>query len=130
MKNIIALSFLWLFLVATAFAGPPEVKKVNISKTELKPGDEIQMTIEFTEPDVASVELLSREYYYDAPPMKLQQTDNKNVWAFMTNVPYDAPAGTHHLEIKAMDQDGNEIVGEQCEGCQYGKTGVVQIKIN
>ena len=121
---LMGLSFLTL-------ANSPEIENINVSKNEFSPGDSITVTIEFSgEPtDISSVELFSREYYYDAPELKMQQLEDKNVWILKGNVPYDTPSGTHHLEIQALNKEGEEIV-DQCSECEYGKTGVVEIKVN
>ena len=129
MKKLFLITF---FLGFTTFTmgNNPEIKDISLSKETYSPGDSITISVEFTgdASAVSSVELFSREYYYDAPELKMQQMEDKNVWLLKGNVPYDTPPGTHHLEIKALNKNGKEIV-DQCNECSYGKTGVIELKI-
>lgn len=132
MKKIIALFALTLLAVFTIIAAEPGLKEVKIDKEVYKPGESVSVSIEFTgkATEIQSVELFSREYRYDAPKMMMQLLgDGKNIWVLKADLPYDAPLGTYHVEIKALDKDGKEIVSNDCANCTFGKTGVFKFEV-
>jgi hypothetical protein len=132
MKNLISLLLVLSVTMLTSFAAEPEIKEIKLDKTELKPGEAVSVSIEFTgkPTEIQSVELFSREYYYDAPKMMMQLLgDGKNIWVFKAELPYDAPLGTYNVEVKALNKKGEEIVAGECNNCTYGPTGVFKFEV-
>lgn len=133
MKRVIAVIGVLLLLVTVAEA------KIKLVEAKVEPaaatvGEQVVGHVEFTgkAKNVSKVLIIPREYAYeiDSPfQMVKDESTKKNVWKLETRVPYDAPSGKIHLEIKALDNDGEEIVIEEYESQVHGKAGVVEFEI-
>ncbi len=125
MKRMMFVSVLVLLTALSAFAKQPTVVDAKIDPAVAAPGAKVVITVEFTgkTADVESVEVLVKEYPYDAPEMILQPKEGseKNVWELVGQVPYEAPLEKLTLEVKALDKDGEQIVTEACKDQYWGK---------
>jgi len=100
---------------ATAASGPG-LSDAKIEPATIKPGGHVVITATVADPakTVAKLEAIVTEY----PVMKLPlndagQGDDKTagdgIYTLGFNVPEEAPAGTYHLDISALDAAGNAI---------------------
>ncbi len=115
------------------FAGGPKVKSISASSTELSPGQTATITVQLKGKarDVKSMEFIVREFPYDVPPYVLKSVDEKKnrKWEAQIPVPYEAPVGTFHLELKVKMADGSELVSEETSGNSYGKAGTLVVSV-
>ncbi len=102
--------------------------KASIEPPAAAAGDFVKGTVEFSGIcDLQKVLIIPREYAYDIDQpfaMKKQQGEAE-VWVLETYVPYEAYPGKVHLEIKAVDKDGAEVVIKEFEEQQFGKAGLI-----
>ncbi|MFQ5606030.1 MAG: choice-of-anchor X domain-containing protein [bacterium] len=119
MRKVLLYLFCSIFAGITGCATQLSVKQVMVDPPELAAGEDAKIVVVFTGPKnkVASVTATVREN----PEFTYTLTDDgtngdekarDNIWTAQTTVPYEALAGTYHLDIRAMDKDGNEIVVE------------------
>ena len=101
---------------APAVTGVASLSNAKVEPATVKPGDHVVITATVADPakTVAKVEAIVTEY----PVMKLPlndagQGDDKaggdSIYTLGFNVPEEAPAGTYHLEISALDAAGNAV---------------------
>ena len=80
--------------------------------------------------DIQKVEMIVREFPYDAPPIIFEPVDeNDEAWSNKLAIPYQTPPGTYHLELKVTLKDGTQLITEGNEDNAYGKAGVVAVKV-
>jgi hypothetical protein len=132
MRTLVAVGFL-LLTVCLALAEQPKVVQTTISPQKASVGNSVKVTVEFTgkPSDIQKVYLVVRGYEYDTDPYPLKpaaKTD-KNIWSVKEPVPYNAPAETYHLDINAMDKNGDEIVTKGFETNSSGKAGSVKLTV-
>jgi hypothetical protein len=135
MKKIWGIFFISALCTVTAFGQKNniEVKSFKIDPNPVKLGNTITATVEFTgkQKKLKSVELYSREYGYDAPQMRLIPDKNKklNIWTFEFQIPYEIPAGTYTMELKAVTKKDVQIESKTCNNCVYGKTAEIKVTV-
>ena len=120
-------------MVLVAFAGDPKVKSIEASSETVKPGETLEMQVTFKgkATSIKNVEMITREFPYDAPPIIFSpEGDNKKVWKISFPIPYEAPPGKYHLELKVTLEDGSVIVSGDTEDQAYGKSGLMVITVN
>jgi len=131
MKKLIVV--LVMLCTSFTFAAKPKFVKAEIQPAAAKPGDAVKLVVEFSgnAQKIEKLKITVREYAYDTDPFYLEEPDqeNPNIWSLETEVPYDAPSGTIHLEIKAMDKKGREIVTKEYKNQTWGRTGLVKFTI-
>ena len=123
--------FLLAALIVFAIAGP-KVASIDIGDGEAAPGETISMTVKFSgkATKIKSVEMITREFPYDAPPMIFKPTnDKKKEWTTTLSVPMEAPPGTYHLELKVLLESGDQVITEETKDQAYGKAGLSVVKI-
>lgn len=129
MKRFAIVSVLLLF-VSLSFA---EVTvEAKIDPAAAAGGDWVKGSVEFTGVGgLQKVLIIPREYAYeiDQPFAMKKQEGDKEVWVLETMVPYEAYPGKVHLEIKAIDKDGAEVVIKEYEEQQFGKAGLIVFEI-
>lgn len=132
MKRSTAVSIMLFSIAVIAYAGQPKIKKTILEPEEAAAGDSIRLTIQFTgkHEDLKEVYLTVREYPYEYSKILLQPVEGKkNTWVVEETIPYEAPTGTYHLDVNAIDKDGNEIIEKGFENNSTGKAGTVILKI-
>jgi len=125
-------------LMVVMLVAPTAFAKVKLVKAVIEPaaaaaGEQVTVTVEFSgkAKNVKQVMLIPREYAYDIDqPYYLQQdASGKNIWMLQGPIPYEAPAGSVHLEVKAVDKDGKEIVLKKFKDQEFGKAGLIDFEI-
>ncbi len=133
MKKWHVIGAILLFFPVAALCDQPTVKSATITPTEVTPGDTVTMEIEFSgkTSDLKEVFFRVREFPNEAPARNLQPAKNRkgNVWVLVSEVPYEAPAQTYHLDVTAIDKDGEEIVTKGMEEQSTGKAASVTMKV-
>ena len=110
------------------------VKQTMIDPPQVNVGDDAKIVIVFTgeKNSVATVIATVREN----PEMYFSLNDDgengdekagDNIWTYTITIPWDAPSDTYHLDIRARDQEGNEIITEGYEQQSTGRSGTVEI---
>jgi hypothetical protein len=131
-RTILAMLILLCFAVAI-YAGQPKLVKAEIKPAVAEPGETVKMTIELTGKanDLKEVSFVIREYLYDQPRRYLSplKDSKKNVWVLEETVPYDAPYDIFHLDVRALDKKGKEVVSEGLEDNETGRTAAVKFEI-
>ncbi len=130
MKKSLCL-FVLLVAAGLALAGQPVVKSCKINPAVAAPGDTVAIFMEFDgdASAIKSIMVTVREYPYEAPKYHLKPTENKNIWTCKTLVPWDAPVQTFHLDIKALDDQDEEIVTPGYENNTGGRAGMLEFKV-
>ena len=132
MKRTITSIFTLLFIVAVALAGDPKVKSIESDNPEAKPGETVTMTITFKgkASSIKSVEMIVREFPYDAPPIIFRAADSKKkVWTNSLPIPPEAPPGKYHLELKVVMESGDQVISDDHKDQSYGKSGLLEVTI-
>jgi len=98
------------------------LKQVMVDPPQITRGSKAKIIVVFKGPKskVASVQATVREnpeitYNLNDNGTNGDEKANDNIWTAQTTVPYDAPAGMYHLDIRAIDKDNNEIVSRELE---------------
>ncbi len=113
------------------------VKEMMVEPPRVNVGAQVKIMVAFTGPknSVATVIATVREdpEMYFALNDEGQDGDEivgDNVWTYTATVPWDAPADTYHLDIRARDQDGDEIITKGYEQQTTGRSGTIAITVN
>ena len=119
--------------IGAGWAAQPTLKDATVEPAVAAPGDAMKIQIEFKgdTKKVKSVTLMVREYPYEGPTMDLKPVDDKkrNLWVLESNVPWDAPSESFHLDIGAVDYDSKPIITEGFEDNWTGKTGTIEFEV-
>lgn len=122
-----------LFVAGIALADQPKVKVAKIEPAVATVGDTVKMVVEFTgkQKDLKEVSFIVREFQYETPRyyLKADKNSKKNRWILMQPIPYEAPSQVYHLDLRALDKDGKEIVTKGYEKQVTGKAGSVKLEI-
>jgi hypothetical protein len=133
MRKFFVVVMVVLFSVSLVLAAQPKLKTIKVEPQTVTTGEKAKMTVEFTgsKEDIKEVYFEVREYIYEAPRYTLapDAASKGNVWILEQTVPYDAPSGEMHLDITAVDKDGNKIVTKDLDQQAVGTTGTVKIEI-
>lgn len=136
MKKLLIIALLILCIPIVVLSKQPTLKSSKIEPAVAAPGDTVKITVEFTgsAKKLKEVSFIVREYPYDYPRTYFQpvKESKKNVWVLVGPVPYDAyeaSGETLHLDLKAIDKDGKEIVTKGHEEQTTGKTGTIEFKV-
>ena len=129
------MSVLLMVLIAApiCFADQPKLVTSAIEPDSVAAGQFVKISVEFsgTKEDLTEVYLTVREYPEDFPkiPLHTAEGEEKSLWAEEGEVPWDAPMGTVHLDINALDKDGKEVVSEGFEDNDTGRAGTIELNI-
>jgi len=133
MKKLFIVAVLIFCLPLVVAAKQPKLKSATIEPKVTATGDTVKITVEFTGKvkDVKEVSFIVREYPYDYPRTYLTplKDKKKNIWVLEGPVPWDAYAQTYHLDLRALDKKGKEIVSKGCEKQTTGRTGTIEFKV-
>jgi hypothetical protein len=115
--------------------------KLKIAETKALPqsagaGDETTFMVKVDGPiqKINKIDVTVREY----PEMVValndsgEEGDEKSgdgMWSRKITIPWNAESGIYHLEVTAMDVDGNEIISQGFENQSFGKSGVIEITV-
>ena len=132
MKYLVSIILFSMSLAA--IAGGPKIKSISSSKEGgVKPGESATVTITLKGKAklVKSMEFVVREFPYDVPPYELKAVEGKKnkVWTATIPVPFEAPAGTYHLELNVKLNDGSSLMTEDSKGNAHGKAGTVLVTV-
>ncbi|MBN2028931.1 hypothetical protein JW824_01690 [bacterium] len=113
------------------------VRQMMVDPPTVNVGSQAKIMVVFTGPKnaVSTVIATVRENpeMYFALNDEGQDGDEEagdNVWTYTVSVPWDAPADTYHLDIRARDQEGNEIITGGYEQQETGRSGTVEVIVN
>ena len=133
MKKLFIIAVLILCVPLIVSAGQPKLKSATIEPELAATGDTVNITVEFTgkAKNVKEVSFIVREYPYDYPRtyLTLDKKSKKNIWKLVGPVPWDAYAQSYHLDLRALDKKGKEIVTEGMEKQSTGRTGTIEFKV-
>ncbi|MBN1998738.1 hypothetical protein JW935_14360 [candidate division KSB1 bacterium] len=133
MKKIIPVAFVLLFLKHLCFAGDIVLKEAKIEPSVISTGDTVRVSILFsgTVNDLKEVYLTVREYTEEYPwiPLEPDTTSAENFWSETGIIPDDASGLSFHLDINAVDKDGEEIVTQGFEDSATGKAGTIEVYV-
>ena len=133
MKKLSLIVLVAMSLPFVLSAKQPELKTATIVPTEAATGDTVKITVEFTgkATDIKEVSFIVREYPYDYPRtyLTLDKASKKNIWMLQGPVPWDAYAQSYHLDLRALDKDGKEIITKGFERQSTGRTGSIEFKV-
>ena len=136
MKNAYLLLLILSTVIVIRCAGQLAVKQMMIEPPELTVGSEVKVLVVFTgqKNAVSTVIATVREN----PEMYFSLNDDgedgdekagDDIWSYTTSVPWDTEPNTYHLDIRARDLDGNEIISEGYEEQSTGRSGTIEITI-
>jgi len=133
MKKLIIIAVLIMCIPLVVSAKQPKLKSATIEPKVAATGDTVIIAIEFTGKvkDVKEVSFIVREYPYDFPRTYLTpvKKSKKNIWKLVGPVPWDAYAQSYHLDLRALDKKGKEIVTKGLEKQSTGRTGTIELKV-
>ena len=135
MKEALFCSTLFMVTLVLGCAGQLAVKQMMIDPVEVAAGGKAKVVVAFDGPKnkVANVIATVRENpdVYFSLNDEGKNGDEKagdNIWSYLAEVPYDAPAALYHLDIRATDKDGNEIFAKGSEQ-KAGRSGTIKVTI-
>jgi len=133
MKKLFIIAVLILCVPLIVSAKQPKLKSATIKPEVAATGDTVKITVEFTgkAKNIKEVSFIVREYPYDYPRTYLthDKKSKKNIWILEGPVPWDAYAQSYHLDLRALDKKGKEIVSEGLEKQSTGRTGTIELKV-
>jgi len=132
MKKLYTTFFMLLIAVLAFAVADPKVASIDVGDGEASPGETITMTVKFSgkASKIKSVEMITREFPYDAPPIIFKATNGKKKeWATKLVVPMETPPGTYHLELKVVMENGDQLVVEDTKSQAYGKAGLSVVNV-
>ena len=111
-------------LLITAFiigcAGQLAMKQMRVDPSQVNVGNQVKIIVAFSGPknDVASVIAAVQEspetiYTLNDSGENGDEKAGDAIWTHTVTVPWDTPSATYHLDIRALDKNGNEIGFEQ-----------------
>lgn len=132
MKKQITGLIIFSTMLILGCAGQIHMKQIMVDPPQAHVGDRVKITVQFTGPksNVANVTAVVRE----SPDMVLplnddgQNGDEKagdNIWTITETVPWDAPSATYHIDIMAINEDGNKIRSQEQGTEQSGTVKIV-----
>lgn len=128
--------FLALYLMSCAGSSQLAVADATATPKPVAPGKNVTLHVTVKGPtkNVDRVETTVREY----PDFRGQLTNDgqngdtkagDNVWSTSFQVPYDAPAGTYHVDVSVYDTNGNEVVTKALENQWTGKSATIEVVV-
>ncbi|MBC8180266.1 hypothetical protein H8E88_03995 [candidate division KSB1 bacterium] len=133
MKKLIFIAVLIMFIPLVLSAKQPKLKSATIEPKVAATGDTVTIMVEFTGKvkDIKEVSFIIREYPYDYPRTYFVSLKDKkkNIWVLEGPVPWDAYAQSYHLDIRALDKKGKEIVTKGLEKQSTGRTATIEFKV-
>ena len=133
MKKLIIIAVLIMCIPLVVSAKQPKLKSATIEPKIAATGDTVKIAVEFTGKvkDIKELSFIVREYPYDYPRTYLTpvKKSKKNIWLVQGPVPWDAYAQTYHLDLKAIDKKGKEIITKGFEKQTTGRTGTIEFKV-
>jgi hypothetical protein len=122
-----------LLCASPAPAGQPEVVSAKVVPAEVAAGDHVRFEIEFNgrPMDIKQVIGYVREFPDMGPTVVLQpdKSGDKNVWVLESDVPYEAPMQSYHIDFTATDRAGREIVSKGMDEGAIGKTATIVLTV-
>ncbi len=133
MKKLIIIAVLILCIPLVVSAKQPKLKSATIEPKIAATGDTVKITVGFTGKvkDIEELSFIVREYPDDYPRTYLAHDKKckKNIWLLQGPVPWDAYAQAYHLDLKAIDKKGKEIITKGFEKQTTGHTGTIEFKV-
>ena len=133
MKKLFFIAVLIMFIPLVVSAKQPKLKSATIEPKVAATGDTVTITVEFTgkAKSIKEVSFIVREYPYDYPRTWLthDKKEKKNIWKLVGPIPWDAYAQSYHLDIRALDKKGKEIVTKGLEKQSTGRTASIEFKV-
>lgn len=129
-------AILIIFALTFDCAGQLAIKQITAESTQLERGEETKIYVVFNGPNdkVASVEATVREapevyYILNNDGKNGDEKEGDNIWTCTAQVPWEADSGTYHLDISALDADGNEILLESSEKQNEPRRGTIEVTV-
>lgn len=127
-------SILVMLTLILSCAGQLAVKKIWMEPGEVEPGDQakIFVILKGSTNKVSKIIATVRE----ATDMYFSLNDNgkdgdekagDNIWSYQVVVPWEADAGTYHLDFSVYDKEGDELVTKGMEQQRTGRSGSVKV---
>ena len=133
MKKLILVAVLIMCIPLVLSAKQPKLKSATIEPKIAATGDTVAVVVEFTgkAKDIKEVSFIVREYPYDYPRTYFthDKKEKKNIWQLVGPVPWDAYAQSYHLDVRALDKKGKEIVTKGLEKQSTGRTATIEFKV-
>ena len=133
-------AYLVLFILSIAIligcAGQLAVKQMMAEPSEVSVGSEVKIMVTFTGQKNAISTVIGT--VRENPEMFFSLNDDgedgdetagDDTWSYTAPVPWDAQPYTYHLDIRARDLDGNEIISEGFEQQSTGRSGTIEITV-
>ena len=134
MKKSSFYSILITLLLIIGCAGQLAVKEIRVEPKETELGGEakIFVVLKGSTDKVSKIIATVREAtdMYFSLNDKGEDGDEKagdNIWSYEVVVPWDADAGTYHLDFSVYDKEGNEFVTEGMEQQRTGRSGSIEV---
>jgi len=117
-------------------AGQIVVKQTIAEPSQLSPGDDVKYSVVLNgSPDkVAEIKVTVREH----PELVFdlynngEEGDEKagdNIWTYQSQIPWEAPANTYHLDLCVRDAEGKEIITKGFEHQSTGRSGTIVVTV-
>ena len=137
MRNIVLLMMMVLVILVLFSCAA----KLKIAETKALPqlasaGEDVTFMVKVSGPmqNIKDISVTVREY----PEMVVELNDigeegdekaGDGMWSRKITIPWNADSGTYHLEVTAIDLNGNEIISQGYENQSFGKGGVIDVNI-
>ena len=132
-KTLFYLILITLTLIISC-AGQLAIKEIQVEPKEAEPGGEakIFVVLKGSTDKVSKIIATVREATDMYFPLnnKGEDGDEKagdNIWSYEVIVPWEADAGTYHLDFSVYDKEGNELVTKGMEQQRTGRSGSVEV---
>jgi hypothetical protein len=117
-------------------SGQPEIRKAQITPSELKPGDSAVITVDLK--DRNKVVRRVEGVVVEDPRITFKLNDSgvapdekagDGVWSMAVDVPFQSPPGQYILELTALDADGRPVSVRDRNGVVNPLQATVPIRI-
>jgi len=133
-KNASIYSILITMALFIGCAGQLAVKEIRMEPKETNPGEEakIYVVLKGSTDKVSKIIATVREAtdMYFSLNDEGKEGDEKrgdNIWSYQVVVPWQADAGSYHLDFSVYDKEGNELVIKGLEQQSTGRSGSIEV---
>jgi len=134
MKNASIYSILIILAVILSCASQLAVKEIWVEPKEVEPGDnaKVFVVLKGATAKVSKIIATVRESTDMYFPLNDDGKDGDkkagdNIWSYEVVVPWEAYAGTYHVDFSVYDKEGNELVTKGLEQQRTGRSGTVEV---
>ena len=127
-------SILIILILILGCAGQLAVKEIHVEPKVTEPGSEAKVfvVLKGSTDKVSKIIATVREAtdMYFSLNDEGKDGDEKagdNIWSYKVVVPWQAGAGTYHVDFSVYDKEGNELVTKGMEQQRTGPSGSVEV---